>query len=189
MRLWLIRHFEPAVAPGICYGQTDLALRSSLDEQTARLEALCAQLAAQAPANSRVFSSSLRRCAEIADRLSGQALRDDRLREIDFGDWEMQTWEAIGAEALDAWAKDPAGFRPPRGETGYELQRRALHWLRATAEVHDAAIVVTHAGVMRALQAHHHGLPGAQWLTLRYDYGQLLTLDFSPEQIAAAPVQ
>ena len=189
MRLWLIRHFEPAIAPGICYGQTDLALRFSLDEQTARLETLCAQLAAQAPAMSPVFSSSLRRCSEIADRLSDQVLCDDRLRELDFGTWEMQTWEAIGTEALDAWAKDLAGFRPPGGETGYELQQRVLHWLRATADTHDAAIVVTHAGVMRVLQAHHQALPGAQWLTLRYDYGQLLALDFSPEQIAATPVQ
>jgi hypothetical protein len=32
-------------------------------------------------------------------------------------------------------------------------------------------------------------LPGERWLDLRYDYGQVLALEFTPEQIVAAPVQ
>jgi len=32
-------------------------------------------------------------------------------------------------------------------------------------------------------------LPGNQWLSLRYEYGQLICLDFTIDQIHAAPVQ
>ena len=136
-----------------------------------------------------VFSSPLMRCAELATVLDAAYVQDSRLQELHFGAWEMQSWEDIGAQALDAWANDIAGFRPPDGETGYELQQRALAWLREISERHDEVIVVTHAGVMRALQAHHQALPSAAWLTLRYDYGQLVCLDFSIDQIDAAPVQ
>lgn len=185
MHLWLIRHFEPDVLPGVCYGQTDLGLKESAADRAHKVAALRTQVPPDAP----VFSSPLRRCAEIAASLSTNVVIDDRLRELHFGDWEMRSWDEIGAAGLDAWANDLAGFRPPAGETGYEVQRRALHWLQEMAGQHKAAIVVTHAGVMRALQAHHQCLPGAQWLSLRYDFGQLLALEFTHDQIHAAPVQ
>ena len=141
------------------------------------------------PLSVPVFSSPLRRCAELADILKRTHLHDQPLKELHFGHWEMLAWEAIGPEALDAWAGDLAGFRPPGGETGYELQQRVLHWLKEISVIHDEVIVITHAGVIRALQAHQQKLPGAQWLTLRYDYGQLVCLDFTIDQIDAAPVQ
>jgi alpha-ribazole phosphatase len=189
VRLWLIRHFEPEVASGICYGQTDLNLRHPIDGNADHLMRLKNQLIELGAAHAPIISSPLRRCAQIATWLNSSAKFDDRLRELHFGDWEMQTWDVIGASSLDAWANDLAGFRPPGGETGHELQKRALDWLRDTAEAHESAIVVTHAGVMRVLEAHHQRLPGAQWLDLRYDYGQVLALEWSAEQISAAPVQ
>lgn len=189
MHLCLIRHFAPGVAPGICYGQTDLILKTSVLQDAARVEGLRKQLASRSLDDAPVFSSSLQRCSALASALSSDATEDARLRELDFGAWEMQTWDAIGAEALDAWASDIAGFRPPNGETGYELQRRALDWLREVSASHDRAIVVTHAGIMRVLQAHHQMLPSAEWLTLRYEYGEMVCMDFTAEQIHATPVQ
>lgn len=189
MRLCLIRHFAPDVPAGVCYGQSDLGLAEPLEVRDQYIEALRKQLHRLLPETAVVFTSPLRRCAEIAAALSAEAIHDHRLRELDFGEWEMQSWTAIGPQALDAWANNVAGFRPPGGETGYEVQRRALRWLQDAARAHDAAVVVTHSGVMRALQAHHQRLPGAQWLNLRYDYGQMLILDFTPEQIHAPPVQ
>lgn len=185
IRLWLIRHLPPAVPAGVCYGQTDLALQTPISQQSDAVNALRQKLPLSVP----VFSSPLRRCAELADMLNRTPLHDQRLKELHFGHWEMQAWEAIGPEALDAWAGDLAGFRPPGGETGYELQQRVLHWLKEISVIHDEVVVITHAGVIRALQAHHQKLPGAQWLTLRYDYGQLVCLDFTIDQIDAAPVQ
>lgn len=185
IRLWLVRHLPPDVAPGICYGQTDLPLQMPLAQHTNTVNALREQLPRAVP----VFSSPLMRCAELAALLDAAYVQDTRLQELDFGAWEMRSWEDIGAQVLDTWANDIAGFRPPDGETGYELQARAVAWLREISDRHDEVIVVTHAGVMRVLQAHHQTLPGAAWLTLRYDYGQLVCLDFSIDQIHAAPVQ
>jgi len=185
MRLWLIRHLPPAVPAGVCYGQTDLALQMPVSQQLETVAALRLKL----PSDPPVFSSPLLRCVELAAEMDSAHIQDVRLKELNFGAWEMQTWDTIGPQALDAWANDLAGFRPPGGETGYELQRRALNWLQEVSAQHTEAIAITHAGVIRALQAHHQGLPGAQWLSLRYEYGQLVCLDFTIDQIHAAPVQ
>ena len=189
MRLCLIRHFEPNIAPGICYGQTDLALKTPVHHEPTRVDVLRKQLARFVNVQAPVFSSPLQRCSALAAILSPDFGADSRLRELHFGDWEMQSWDTIGPVALDAWATDLAGFRPPAGETGHELQQRALDWLREISMTHDCAVAVTHAGVMRALQAHHQALQGAYWLNLRYGYGELVCLDFTAGQIHAAPVQ
>lgn len=188
LRLWLIRHLPPAVPSGVCYGQTDLPLLVPLHEQSESLARLRQQLPAIA-SDLRVFSSPLRRCVELAAQLHPVPIIDARLQELNFGDWELQPWDVIGTSALDDWAADIAGFRPPSGETGYELQQRVLQWLHDIAVDGAEMIVVTHAGVMRALQAYQQQLPGNQWLALRYDYGQVLCLDFSAEQIRATSVQ
>jgi alpha-ribazole phosphatase len=185
VKLWLIRHLPPAIAPGVCYGRTDLSLQVPLH---AASDAVI-HIRKSVPAGLPVYSSPLRRCAELACVLSDGVIQDARLQEMDFGSWEMQAWEAIGQSALDQWAANLAGFRPPGGETGYELQYRTLDWLREVSRQHANMVVVTHAGVMRALQAHHQGLPGDAWLRLRYDYGQVLCLEFTSKQINAAPVQ
>lgn len=185
IRLWLIRHLPPAVPSGVCYGQTDLLLQTPVAQELDTVSALCQQLPTGVP----VFTSPLARCLDLARVIDEQPVQDVRLKELNFGDWEMQPWEAIGPQALDAWANDLAGFRPPGGETGYELQHRVLDWLKEVSAEYSEAVVVTHAGVIRALQAHQQVLPGSQWLTLRYDYGQIVCLDFTFDQIHVAPVQ
>lgn len=189
MQLCLIRHFPPEVASGHCYGQTDLSLKNPASEDPVRLEAIRERLRQYGVADAPVFSSPLRRCRELAEALSPTVMVDPRLAELDFGDWEMQTWDAIGPRALDAWAADIAGFRPPGGETGYEMQVRVLAWLTEISARHEQAVVVSHAGVMRVLQAHHQGLSGKDWLNLRYNYGEMLFLEFTPGQIVPPPVQ
>jgi alpha-ribazole phosphatase len=91
MRLYLVRHPRPEVADHICYGRTDLAPR--LDE----MALLQAKLIASLPKNIPLFSSTLKRCADLAEVLepaieSGAPTYDARLAEMDFGDWEMRAY-------------------------------------------------------------------------------------------------
>lgn len=160
MRLYLIRHPPPAVAPGTCYGATDLPLANDPAPLAETLKALL-------PRDVPVYSSPLERCRHLAERLHPAPVFDDRIREIDFGDWEMQPWDSLDRALLDAWAADPFNFRPPGGERVTDLRRRVAACL---AELPDEAVLVTHAGVIKVCAAELAG--EADWFSLHFDYGK-----------------
>ena len=89
MQLYLMRHPQPAVAPGLCYGSTDLpAVESGIGTA---LDTLSRHGLHGVPA----YSSPLQRCAALARRLSFAPVFDPRLAEMDFGAWEMRSWDDI----------------------------------------------------------------------------------------------
>lgn len=161
MILYLVRHSKPVIEPGVCYGQLDIPAENLL--------ATVAKLRAELPADLPVWSSPLRRCRALAAYLSSSVVIDERLAEMNFGDWEGRPWETVPRAELDAWAADVAAYVPPNGESPLQLQRRALDFV-AGLDV-PAAIIVTHAGVIRTLLAHWQGLPPAQWTSLTFAYG------------------
>jgi len=179
MRLILVRHPRPLVAPGLCYGSTDLALAPG--EPAATVAALQASL----PRDAALFSSPLRRCAELAAALPRASLNiDARLVELDFGAWEMRAWDDIARADIDAWADDVAGHRPGGGESVLEMAARvAAFHDELLRKPYASAIVVCHAGTMRLLMARHAGLP-LEAMALRaartphaIAYGQSLILE------------
>lgn len=176
MQLWLIRHPRPAVAAGICYGATDLALAEPVAPRAA-------ELALRLPA-APVFTSPLRRCREFAEALAARAGAPlqvtPELREMDFGAWEMQAWEALQRAELDAWAADPLGFRGHGGEAVAALMARTQAFVAALPPL-PAVVVVTHAGIMKCLLGHLLGLSREAWFDLHFDYGRVTRIDREAE--------
>ncbi len=167
MELFLIRHPEPAVAPGVCYGRSDLGLAGDA-------EAAAVRLRAHLPAAIAVYSSPLARCRALAERLAERPVFDERLVEMDFGEWEMQRWADIERATLDAWAADLLHFAPPGGESAAHLRARALHFLDDLgAAGHATAALVTHGGLLRVLCAHWLDLPPARWRELSFDFASV----------------
>ena len=148
MRLHLIRHTRPLIADGYCYGQTDV------DVSETEFLALASQLSEQLQAGLPVFSSPLLRCARLAKCLHDEPRFDSRLKEINFGKWEMQAWDAIPRYEIDAWAAAPASYKPGGAESAIDLAQRVIYWLNDLRQLNmPEAIVVTHAGVIRMLRA------------------------------------
>lgn len=176
MQLLLIRHPPPAVAHGICYGATDLPLAGDPASHAAILAPLL-------PADVPLYSSPLQRCQQLAERLRPAPIVDERLREMDFGAWEMQPWENIDRAALDAWAIDPLGFAPPGGESAAALEKRVLDFLAdlAAAKIESAALV-THAGVMKVITGHARHLSHNEWMKLAFAWSEMVTVDFEPKK-------
>ncbi len=144
MRVLLVRHPEPDIAPGHCYGRLDVGLSAAGVADADRLRAFLRNTGMR-----RVYSSPARRCFA----LDPAAILDDRLQELDFGAWEGQSWHAIDRAALDAWATDPAGFAPPGGETGAALLTRVRAFVQDLLHRGEDAIVITHGGPLRLLPA------------------------------------
>jgi alpha-ribazole phosphatase len=169
MELYLIRHPRPDVAPGICYGRSDVGLAEPAAEVAARLRPLL-------PPGFRLHSSPLQRARLLAAELGTPEL-DPRLMEVSFGDWEGQPFEAIG-EVIDAWAQDPMNFRPPGGETPLEMAQRVRQWMEAQLDpAADAHVVVGHGGPLRVIAGQLLGLPPDRWLGLDFACGHASLLD------------
>ncbi|WIM05064.1 MAG: alpha-ribazole phosphatase family protein [Candidatus Nitricoxidivorans perseverans] len=180
MELWLIRHPEPEVPPGVCYGQSDLAVREGALESALRGLSL--------PAFDRLRTSPARRCRELARRLHDASFEDARLSERHFGAWEGRNWDEIGRcdrALLDAWATDPWGFAPPGGESARMLVERVDAALREEAASGGVAVWVTHQGVVRAAAGLLLGLPDEEWMTLRVGFGEALRIVAGKKETAA----
>jgi alpha-ribazole phosphatase len=171
VRVFLIRHPRPAVAPDVCYGASDLDLADDALECVPRLRAVL-------PARVPVFSSPLRRCRRLAEALHDAPRYDERLSEMDFGAWELRSWNEIPRAEIDAWAAAPMAYAPPGGESVGALRSRVTAFLaeHCTAGGEDFA-VVTHAGVMRIFAAHLRGLAEERWFNLGFDYGEVTLLE------------
>ncbi len=156
MRLYLARHAKPAIAPGICYGSSDLLVPQ--DEH----ERVVSALACRLPRGLPVFSSPLRRCSTLAAALavrigSHPPTHDARLAEMHFGQWEMRAWEDIAHAEVEAWASNVIGYRPGGGESVLEAARRVHAFYADRMRCGEDAVVVCHAGTIRLLLACQHG--------------------------------
>ena len=135
----LVRH-PPVDAGGRCYGRLDLAVA---DPATAM--ALADRLK---PLDGTIWTSPARRCRIVADALGGHCV-DERLQELDFGEWEGVSWDDVPRASLDAWAADPWGFAPPGGESGRALVARVTPFARLCAE--GDHVVISHGGPLKVL--------------------------------------
>ncbi|MEM8596499.1 MAG: histidine phosphatase family protein, partial [Pseudomonadota bacterium] len=111
------------------------------------IEAACAA----APRALPVITSPARRALVLAEALAARdgavPLVDPRLQELDFGTWEGRPWSAIDRRESDPWAEDPIHRAPPGGEAFHDLLARVR---AALAEAPPGALIVTHAGPIRA---------------------------------------
>src|SRR5207244_9456693 len=111
-----VRHGETAHnAGGRLQGRADVELSARGLEQVARL---ATRLATYEIAG--VYSSPLRRARQTAMAIAAVAgcevEVDDRLIELDYGDWDGRPLGEIGPDAWAAWRADPS-FAPPGGES------------------------------------------------------------------------
>jgi alpha-ribazole phosphatase len=175
MKLWLVRHAQPLIGSGICYGRLDLPADAGATAECAR------QLAALLPAGLRVIASPLQRCEQLAHAL--YALRPDltyktdaRLQEMDFGRWEGRAWEAIDRSELEAWTSDFANYAVGHdGESVTRFMARVASAFDALSGQGDT-LWITHAGVIRAAcllaQGIRHVERADQWPLDAPKYGQ-----------------
>ncbi len=170
MELYLIRHTTPDIAKGICYGQSDIGVTDTFDYESQ-------QIIKQLPTTiDRVYSSPLQRCSLLAQTLQKPITYDNRLQELNFGDWELMPWDAIPQKDLQPWMDDFVNVSVPNGESYTTLQHRVLDFINALQHDPTAKIaIVSHAGPIRALLAHLRAIPLVDsFNTIRINYGEVV---------------
>jgi len=166
-------------------GQTELPLSERGRQQMQVWKKRLAQIPVGA-----VVSSDLERARESAAILGGARNVDvqsyPELREIHLGEWEGRTFDEIRAEqpvAFEQRGADPAGFRPPGGESFADLQQRVMPVFgRLVAGKARNLILVAHAGVNRVILCHLLGMPLSHLFRLGQAAGALNILQRRSEE-------
>ena len=157
MLVYLVRHTPVDVPTGVCYGRSNVGLHADWRQHVA---AVRARLPVDQLSGDNVYSSPLSRCVLLAQELSDSVRQDELLREMDFGDWELNAWDAVPRQDIDRWLEDLANTRAPGGEALGDVYARATRFLSWLGErPHDVAFVVTHGGVIGMRAEVNHG-PG-----------------------------
>ena len=162
LNVYLLRHGETAYnADGNRYcGRTDISLT---DKGLAQAKSVNQRL--QGVNIDAVYSSPLTRARLTAEIATGkQVTTDQRIIEVDFGDWEHKTKEEFYAEnptLWDNWAKDPATAQAGgTGETGQQVMDRVDAFYAEMLQKHpnQTIVVVGHNGINRLFMAHKLGM-------------------------------
>lgn len=170
MDIYLIRHTKTCAQPGLCYGQSDIDLAESFSGDCQALKRKLPPLTSA----SRVYSSPLSRCQALAQQLCGEISTDERLTEINFGDWEGLRFDDIAQDRLRQWTDNFVEQAPPNGESFADLCRRAGEfWQDMLSTSYDQILVVTHAGTIRALLAQVLDLPPANAFRIKVGIGSV----------------
>jgi broad specificity phosphatase PhoE len=146
-----VRHGETAHnREGRLQGRADLELSARGLDQVARLRV-------RFPSGSltAVVTSPLRRARQTADAIAAACgvpvELDDRLIELDYGDWDGRALADVPPDAWSAWRADP-NFAPPGGESLVAVTERVGDFCRARLGG-GAIVAVSHVSPIKAAVA------------------------------------
>ena len=165
MELILIRHTSVDVPPGVCYGQTDVPLKPTFEEEAAKTLANLKTILADGQMSEQVYTSPLTRCVRLAEYCGyPDAERERRIMEINFGAWEMKPFDHNDDPRLKEWYADYLNVAATGGESfamQYERVGRFLDelkqkpWQRVLLFAHGGVLICAqiYAGLIKAEEA------------------------------------
>lgn len=153
MNVYLIRHTAVDVPENVFYGQTDVPLKNSFQEEAMRVKQELDDILFDA-----LYTSPLSRCTKLADYCGyPDAIRDDRLKELNFGEWEMQPYDRIWENdpRIKEWIADIMHVPATGGESFADLNARIVSFLtELKTKNYRHVAVFTHGGVLTGAQVH-----------------------------------
>jgi len=182
MEIILVRHPETVAPKGMCYGRLDLELKHPVEETKSKV----VQNLIHPP--DRIIASPLPRAKKLADSIADhfdikEVHTDERLMEMDFGDWEGKMWEELPKYETNHWMENFVHKNAPNGESFVDLQKRVLSfaeewWLHPLqAKIHKLGIkrlmIVSHSAPIRVLLCHKKGLTLDKAFKLKVDFGSV----------------
>ncbi|MEO5911657.1 MAG: alpha-ribazole phosphatase [Pelobium sp.] len=178
MNIYLIRHSAVYNPNKLCYGQSEVPLEENF---TLDFDWIQSQL--NLDGDAIYYSSPFRRCSKLASFLSDEDFKtDERLKELNFGTWEMKPWKAIPEKELNPWMEDFVNYKMPKGENFNDLQERSIAFYEEIIQA-DATniVIVTHAGVIRALTSYILDYPLENAFNLQIDYSSITKMTYDPQ--------
>lgn len=178
MELTLIRHTAVDVPKGVCYGQTDVPLKESFEQEATITSARLKEQVSERGAFDGIFTSPLSRCTRLATYCGyADAERDDRLKELHFGAWEMQPFDQINDPRLQEWFDDYFNVATTGGESFRMQYERVAAFLDELRQQHvKRAAIFAHGGVLICAQIYAGSIRREEAFSALTPYGGIVEI-------------
>ncbi|MBD22314.1 MAG: hypothetical protein CL572_01450 [Alphaproteobacteria bacterium] len=150
MKIFFLRHTSLNVETDIFYGQTDLDVSSSFEEEVKLIKKKITHEIKEL-SRVKIFSSPLKRCVKLAKKISENIYIDSRIMELNLGDWEMKPKQSIPKELVENWEKDMMNFTIPNGESNNAFLKRLKEFTDEICEDKHDVLIVAHAGSINGM--------------------------------------
>lgn len=173
MEVYLIRHTETIVPKGICYGQADVDIKDPYLD-------IFDNIKIQLPHDAIVYSSPLQRCKKMAEYCSDTIIFDDRLKEMNFGNWELKAWNDIPLEEINPWMDNFVEVRVPNGESFEDLYHRVGEFYSEILQKNNNKVILfCHDGTIRSILSNYHKTKLKDSFSLyKIQFGEIIKLSF-----------
>ena len=150
MKLFFLRHTSLNVEIDVFYGQTDLDVSDSFEEEVKLIQKKIKNF--NIDMNSiKVYSSPLKRCIKLTNKLTKNYIVDERIKEMNLGDWEMKKMSSISKKEKLDWENNLLSFKIPNGESNNEFLKRLKSFLEDIFKCNEDALIVCHAGSINGM--------------------------------------
>lgn len=139
------------VPAGVCYGQTDVPLCCSFETEAQKVKSNLSENIFD-----EVYTSPLSRCVRLADFCGfPNAIQDERIKEINFGKWEMTPFSDLTDSYAQKWFNDWINTPTPDGESLMDEYERVSSFLdELLTHKISSACIFTHGGVITCARAY-----------------------------------
>ena len=150
MKLFFLRHTSLNVEIDVFYGQTDLDVSDKFEEEVKLVQKKIKNF--NIDTNSiKVYSSPLKRCIKLTNKLTENYIVDERIKEMNLGDWEMKKMSSISEKEKLDWENNLLSFKIPNGESNNEFLKRLNSFLEDIFKLNEDALIVCHAGSINGM--------------------------------------
>jgi len=165
--IYLVRHGESTLnIKKVYYGWTDCDLSEDGIKQANDVEKIMEKINYE-----YIISSPLKRALNTAQIINSEKelinsnkklisnkeiIIDNRLKEINFGDWENKTYkqlQSLNSDIFNKWCNDWKNTSPPQGESFIDLYKRVVEFTNHLIHNHkdENVLIVAHQGVLRII--------------------------------------
>lgn len=167
----MIRHTSVDVPKGMCYGWSDVPVAATFEEEAAVTKAALAECGTF----DRVFSSPLTRARLLAAFCGYPRPEvDERLKEMNMGDWEMRCFDEIDDTRLQEWYDDYMHVATTNGESFPMLYARVSSFLDELRRLpYERVAVFAHGGVLMCAGIYAGLFPADECFDHLAGYGEI----------------
>lgn len=150
MDIIMIRHTHVGVPKGTCYGWTDVPVADTFEKEATLTKKNLKEILSDGTKPDIVFSSPLTRALKLASFCGYESpVKDERLKEMNMGEWEMQKFDEIKDDALQMWYDDYMHLKATGGEGFPDLYERVSDFLdELKGKEYRRVVIFAHGGVL-----------------------------------------